>query len=578
MPAIPQSPYTGRENPILNTTYDLVHTVDRGTGIETKSHSYIEMSPYFQLADDLLGGTRKMRAAGTRWLPQFPGETDSEYQWRLRNAVLRNILGKAADSIVGHMFRNPLDKSDLKLDKQIIENFDLRGTSVDQYAANVARKMLTHGLAHTFTDFPRVEGETSLDDERRRNIRPYAIAVHPSDLWFSISKVVNGADRVVEARWAVRNVRFKGLEDQKFTEIRRIRIIGESEGSSGFDRKTGSEIPREQIDDLIDDGIPGLTSPDEKYAPGTIVWEVWRGEENTPQGFSLAETGVLKGLSEIPLRTAYAEYQGFMVSMPVLDSVAHKNREHWQASSDHNSIIQMSRFPMFYATGVSKEEIDDLKVLGPHVKLSSTNESARFGYAETSGSAVEQSFKDLDRIVAEADQESNEALFRPGSNTATGRVIDLMERLSPAQRVAKETERHINEVMKDFSERYGKRDFGMVKVDLDFGFGENEQVIIDALQKARAAGDIPRPYYLKRLQELGVISDDVNPDQLAADADNEQAERGLNSNLGGEDNSDEPEDEGDDLANDESAKDEDQGDANPKNKGDNDADDEEQGR
>lgn len=476
--------------------------------IDAKSAAYKAMEEHFALADDLLGGTIRMRKAGVKWLPRFAGEEQQEYEWRIKNAVLRNILGRSADLLVGHMLREGLDKSELKLDEAMQEDFDKLGTSIDQYAAKVARYILTHGLAHTLTEFPKVEGERSLDDERTGGIRPYAILINPTDLWFSLPKYVNGVPVPIDVRWAVDGVEADGLGDRSYQEIRRLRIV---QGDAPAEVKVGAEKL--------------------SFAPGAVVWEIWRSA-GEGVNYGLVSAGELKGIDYIPLQTAYADFQGFMRSIPILDGVAQKNKEHWQASSDHNSIVQMSRFPMFYATGVTSDEVTKLNILGPHQKLASTNENAKFGYAEPSGAAVEQSFKDLERIAREADQESIEALYKAGSDTATGRQIDLIENMSPAQRCAKETERHVNMVLKDFSKRLGGRDLGMVKIDLDFGYSQNEQMMIDALQKARASGDIPRAYYLKRLQEFGPIGDDVNPEELAAEADNEQAERGLSSAFG----------------------------------------------
>lgn len=478
------------------------------SGIDSKSKAYEAMREYYELADDLLGGTIRMRKAATRWLPQFAGEEADEYSWRLKNAVLRNLLGKSADMLIGHMFREGLDKSELKLDESIVVNFDRLGSSIDQYAARVARYLLTHGIAHTFTDFPKVEGEKTLDDEKRNGIRPYAILINPTDLWYALPRQVNGISVPADIRWAVDGVEADGLGQIAYNEIRRLLIVPQGEQ---LETKIKGEI--------------------QKFQPGAAVWEVYRSS-GEGSDYALIDAGELKGIDYIPLRTAYAEYQGFMRSIPVLDSVAQKNREHWQASSDHNSIVQMSRFPMFYATGVEKDDVAKINVLGPHVKLVSTNSDAKFGYAEPSGDAVEQSFKDLERIAREADQESIEALYKAGSDTATGRTIDMIESMSPAQRAAKETERHINEVLEDFGKRLGGKDVGRVTVDLDFGFSENEQMMIDALHKARTLGDVPRKYYLQRLQEFGVIGDEAKPDQLAADADNEQDDRGLSSNFG----------------------------------------------
>lgn len=476
--------------------------------IEQESIAYKSMKRMYMLADDLEMGTFAMRARGATWLPSFRGEDSEEYGWRLNNAYLRNILGRAADIIVGHIFREGLDKTDLNLDEVITSDFDLMGSTIDAYAAKVCRKLLTHGIAHTFTDFRRAEGESTLHDEKTGVTRPYATFIEPADLIFALPRYSAGAEETLEARWRVMNTYAVGLEDTESQEIRRIRILTEQEAL-----KVGEEVLY--------------------FGAGSVLYEVWAPGVGGATGYGLERVGEFKGIEKLPLQTAYSDKRGFMRTVATLEPVALKNLEHWQASSDHNSIVQMSRFAMFYATGVTKEEANKIVTLGPRVKLVSTNPEARFGYAEIQGTSVEQSFKDLERISREADERSIEALYKAGSDTATGRRIDLLENMSPAQIVAVETERHINNVLGDFG-KWLNRDLGRVTINTDFGFGENEAKIIEALHKARAAGDIDRIYYLTRLQELGVIGDDVKVEVLAQDAANESAEAmaQFNANLG----------------------------------------------
>lgn len=492
--------------------------------ITTPSKTYEKMSRHYRLADDLEAGTFAMRDRGTEWLPDFRGESDEEYAWRKSNAYCKPMLARAADLIIGHIFREGVDRTDLNLDESIVEDFDKQGASIDDYAAKIARQLLTHGIAHTYTDFPKVEGQRSLADEQSGAIRPYAIQIEPSDLFFALADYIAGAEVTVDARWRVRVYEASNGGDEEVEEIRRVFIAKE------------------------DEIVPLSGGGKFEVRKGQPIYQIWRPSGvSGSNAYAVVNAGELKGLDYLPIRTAYANYRGFMMSTPTLESVAAKNLEHWQASSDHNSIVQMVRFPMFYATGVSEDEAEAIKILGPRVKLVSTNDVAKFGYAETSGAAVEQSFKDLERISREADERSVEALYKAGSDTATGRKIDLVESLSPAQRVARETERHINQVLDDFG-KWLNRDVGSIKIDLDFGYSENEQMMIDALQKARATGDIPRSYYLKRLQQLGPIGDDVDVDELSAEADNEAAESGLTSQFGRDDGPD-PQDDDDDDGN-----------------------------
>lgn len=466
--------------------------------VSAECFAYRKMSERFQMADALLGGTFEMREKGVKYLPEFYGERAEEYGWRLGNAVLRPLFRKASEFLVGHMFREPIDTKNV--DARLLpylEDMDRSGTDIDTYAAKQARLLLTHGLCYSYTDFPRVQEGIERDLSKEGvngELRPYVISIHPSDFFFASAEDVNGIEVLREIRWKVHSTIVNGFEQDEVEEIRRVRYVGEEPDQI---KKSDGEI----------------FTPN----PGSIVWELWRANSEGAN-WALVDAGDITGIDYIPLRIGYSDREDFLVSRPMLEGVAHKNLEHWRAASDHNAIVQMSRFPVFYATGVDEEEAKKIDVLGPHVKLVGTNPDARFGYLEASGSAVEQSFKDLERIAREADEQSIEALYKSGSDTATGRRIDLLESLSPAQQTAFQVEFHLNQVLADFGRRLGVSDPGYVEIDKDFGYGEDEQRIIDALHKARALGDVSRTYYLKRLQEVGVIGDDVDPEELSDEA------------------------------------------------------------
>lgn len=52
--------------------------------VDTPCAAYVEMALHWELIDDLLGGTLRMRELAERWLPKETHEASQAYQNRLK--------------------------------------------------------------------------------------------------------------------------------------------------------------------------------------------------------------------------------------------------------------------------------------------------------------------------------------------------------------------------------------------------------------------------------------------------------------------------------------------------------------
>ena len=89
------------------------------TEIGNKSEDFVQMSSDLQMITDLLGGTKPMREASTRYLPMWEAESITDYNNRLQRTFLFDGLRKNLRTIVAKPFSRPVqfsDYSDIFLD------------------------------------------------------------------------------------------------------------------------------------------------------------------------------------------------------------------------------------------------------------------------------------------------------------------------------------------------------------------------------------------------------------------------------------------------------------------------------
>ncbi|WP_163998668.1 DUF4055 domain-containing protein [Pyxidicoccus caerfyrddinensis] len=456
--------------------------------VNTPSSTYRDMLPDWELVLALLGGTRAMRAAGRKYLPQYAREEDAAYRERLNRTVLFNYFAKVLSFLATRPFSKPvrLGESAPEELKALAEDVDRLGSDVTSWARAVFKDGLAKGLTHVLVDFPAVDPEAvrTLEDEKRAGLRPYFVHVPAEALIAAYVEVVDGEERLTHARIRESEVRREGFEEVK---VERVRVL-EPDSWAVYERS------------------------------GTSEWAQVGGGPNK--------------LGFIPLVTWYAHREGFQLAKPPLLDLAHKNVEHWQSSSDQRNVLTVARFPMLAASGVAPPpgsgedggQGGGLKV-GPHSLLTTESPQGKFYYVEHSGAAIEAGRKDLEDLKEEMAALGVELLVRKsGSSTATEKSINTAQSHSELQALA-ESFGDALELAFHFAARWLGLEVedGALKVEVhtDFGLSEGDAQGLDVLFKARAAREISRQAFLTELKRRGVLAPDFNAE---VDADLLQAE------------------------------------------------------
>ena len=283
------------------------------TGVNDQSAAVQAMLDDWRLAADLLGGTKAMRAAGTRRLPRWPKEELDAYSTRLGTAVLFPAYQRTVQTLSGKPFSKPITFGE-DIDDRMREwlaDIDLEGRNLDAFAADVFEGAMGYGLGGIFVEYPRrSDAVRTQAQEAAAGLRPYWVHIHASQILGWRQEKIGGA-------W-------------QLTQLRFMEMV---------------EVP---------DGEWGTKLVEQVRVLSIGAWQTWRAAETDGGAFTLFEEGVTT-LRRIPFVPVQAGRIAFMVSRPPLIEVAHLNVSHWQSASDQQTILHVARVPILAAFGIEDE-------------------------------------------------------------------------------------------------------------------------------------------------------------------------------------------------------------------------------
>lgn len=470
----------------------------------------------------LWGGTEAMREAQTVYLPRFENESDKNYSRRLSLASLTNFYTKTANSMVGQIFRDPVEVTDSSLPKDMLDNIDNRGRSVADIAEKCAEHLLRKAVAVIVVDYPKVEGVLTLAQERERGLRHYWTCIPPENVIDVRSAFVDGREVIVHIRWFEDGVR-QGEGEFDFDIERQVCVLdrpltqsetGETIIGAPRGRRYRQEIEQQSITKTETHFNAYAVKPGGNYIPVTD-WIPLRAPELPVVVMQVNRTALFEG-------------------KPPLADIAEKNIQHWRQSSNYGNSLEIGAYPILARFGANRSAPltpldDDLKrsdegevLVGPHIimNLPSTIEGSDLRYVEPTGAAYEALERALDRIIAEAEMMALDLLVKTGQRTATETNIDRLEQLAPLQRVANEIEYGINRALELTAAMRGAGErAGFIEINKDFGVSTSDGLRVQALRDARALGDLTPETYLNELKAIGALSQSVNVETEVENAD-----------------------------------------------------------
>jgi vacuolar-type H+-ATPase subunit H len=474
--------------------------VPNSSDVSTECIDYRRMMADWQLVSDLMGGTKTMRQAGARWLPQEPKEELSAYLVRLNRSTFFNAYKRAVQSLSGRPFLRPVMYAE-RLDdriKEFILDADLNGRHMDMFLYDVFEKALADGMRHVLIDKATKPGdEVTAEDELRYGRRPYCVEIDPRNMTYWQYEYRFGYPFL--------------------TEVRIRETITVKDGDWGQREITQYRVLR----------------------PGS--YEIWRKAGETTQGSRSPDKedwvqvdGGTNGLAYIPLVTIYTGRKGFMLSEPPLIDLAWENVHHWQSRSDQNHILHVARVPVWFGKGLDPITSEGKKVeyeISPNAMIHTQSEHGDIKIIEHSGKAIESGNKDLEdsenRMAVLGTELLNKARGT-ALKTATEIDVDAQAQYSTLARMVRELEdaaENILEYMGDW-EDISLPDDEFVTINKEFGLAGHIE-LLGELRGARGMHDLSRYTYLQEMKRLGALAPQVNVDDEMERIDAEGPDLGM---------------------------------------------------
>jgi hypothetical protein len=441
--------------------------------VGTPSPAYMAMAKRWELIDDLLGGTQRMRDRATAWLPREEAERDSSYAARINRSFLYGALEDTIVKLKSKPFAKPvkLAAADALPDmlKLIEADTDRCNASLTQFAASVFESAAKRGLAHILVDYPPLGGGQRLDEEARLGAHPYFCLVDASCLigWQSVVDEKSKRETLMQIRIREKSMESEGEYGQ--AEVERIRVITPTE------------------------------------------WVLYRQQKG---GDYVEESRGINSLGRIALSTVYFRRSGFMTADPPLESLAWANLEHWQSSSEQRNVLHVARVPILYEQGVTEEMMSQRLVVaaGKSHRTSAQPTQSDLRWVEHSGTSIAAGQTDLEKIEERMQILGLQPLLDTAARTAT--EIGVGEGRTHA--AIKAWIGSLNDGLYDAYALAGEwigeelpEDFA---VDVHSAFELDARADTDMLHllQMRAAGEISRERFLKEAQRRGKFGEDFD--------------------------------------------------------------------
>ncbi|MDN2676719.1 DUF4055 domain-containing protein [Janthinobacterium sp. SUN033] len=415
----------------------------------------------------LLGGTKTMRAAGKKYLPQWPGEDDKSYELRLAVATLFPAYARTIDVLSAKPFSKPVTLGEDVPErlKPWLQNVDLSGRDLHSFLSEITQDAMGYGFAGILVDFPKAGNLVTKADEQAAGVRPYFVQVH-------VQNVLG---------WLPKNATsLNGL-----TQLRLLESVSEPNGD--FDTK---EI--EQVRVL-----------------GRGTWQTWRQREaGSKKEWALFEEGVTS-LQTIPFVPVYGKRLGYMQATPPLLELAHSNIEHWQSKSDQQNILHIARVPILFAKMLEGSDI----AVGAGTAVKSDSPDGDLKFVEHGGKAIEAgrlSILDLEDRMRQAGAEL--LVIKPGNVTESQTLADNEQGACALQKIAQNIQDAANQALQFMAEWVGEKEGGHIKLHTDFGAESLAATSAEQLLKAQLAGAISLETLFGEFKRRNIISMDIDWD------------------------------------------------------------------
>ena len=435
----------------------------------------VSIEDKLELVDTLYGGTQAMRDAGTDYLPKEPEETIANYTNRLERTVLYPAYKEAVKTNTGKLFIHDVVVNDPSpAMNDLLMSVDEEGNDLTDFAKQVTEEAIHEGCSYILVDYPVMNQNSTLADEREMGGRPYWVLIKQSQVLEATPIMIRGKKQLGVFRFK-ESVAFR---DGYFS----VKYI---------------------------DQIKQFTLMD-----GVVTYAVFRKDDAGKWG--LYDEGIIQGIDEIPVAAANVNPAGFFVGSPMFYDLAEENVLNWQMRSDYNNIVHHSQVPMLQVKGVQTtyDETGSRNnpiVISPNTVLEFNDPSAGAEWIEVSGSAAKVGMEALERSEKKMGLMSLELLSKVDSkSTATAAKIDAMESFSVLQSVGKTVQQTLDKAIMFTYKYLGEQNtVTTTTINLDDAVVTGTTDDINYLIQLNQANLLSKKTTIEEVKRRGMISESV---------------------------------------------------------------------
>lgn len=429
------------------------------TTVSEQSPAAAAMTADRALIDALQGGTRGMREAGETYLPKRPLESSEDYKARLGMATLFPALSETIAAMTGRVFARPLvigDNVPAWMAMDVLPDIDRQGRNLHVFARDWFAQALGYGISHCLVESPRALGVRTQADQRRANVRPYAIQIAPQRIlgWRT------------DADGVLTQVRIRFERDEHDGEF----------GARTIDQIRVYEIGRVRTYEKVKDS--------------------WVVVDDVPLP-----------LARIPLVTLYTNRTGMLTATPPLRELAFLNAKHWRMQSGNDTLVDTASVPILAVSGV--QEGDNIVIGAKHAVRLPPGGSLQ--YVEHTGAAIGAGREAL-RALEDAMRQAGAKLVQPdkATKTATQASEEAARENSALGAMTQVFEDTLNDLLDLLAEWRGEDDGGTVQAQPNLDVDPSPNESMNVLLALRNGGALSDSTLFAETKRRGLVAEDVD--------------------------------------------------------------------
>lgn len=441
----------------------------------TEIPAVTEMREDWVIVDALMGGTKAMRKAGTKFLPKWPKEEQDAYTDRLKMSTLLPAYSETVLNMTGRVFAEPIVLGE-NVPEQIrayADNIDRQGNNLQVWSQTLFSGGLGYGLHHVLVDYPQTaapDGTTRVvtkADEIKAGVRPYTVIIRHSQVLGWKAKTEGG--------------------EHVLTQFRFMESVEEPDPENLFLTKQVDQVR------VLEPGL-WFTYRKEKNESGKEEWKEHDKGTTT--------------LKKIPLVTYYTKRTGFMTATPPLMELAHLNIKHWQSQSDQDNILHYARVPILFGAGFDEEKAI---AVGGGTMIRNDNVDAKLNYVEHGGAAIEAGRTSLQDLIDDMRIAGAKLLHKEkqATKTAAQAEEEAAQEMSPLETMAGQLEDCLDQVLQLFAEWMKLPEGGNCQVNGNFDVDYAPETTLPLLKGMVDARYLSQETLFKEVQRRGVLNGDI---------------------------------------------------------------------